>query len=352
MRGFQLQPPELHNSRERERERGREGERKSLPVESGSGSREARTSKKGKRRERKPRDFFLGFDPSLLGKEEKKALSLLFLLLRRAAGRAEEEEMFPPGLIHHRPDGPAPGDGAPRSGPVGGPGGPSLVLTADPKPRLRWTADLHERFVDAVAQLGGPEKATPKTILRTMGVKGLTLFHLKSHLQKYRLGKQSGKEGSEQSKDASYLLDAQTGMSVSPRVPAQDVKESQEVKEALRAQMEVQRRLHEQVEVQKRVQIRMEALQKYIDSILESACKMVTEQFASSGFSISDPDLPEISPGGVLCGPTDTLSSSVFNQLSVSSIDSHSPGGKPSPSGIEGPPMLLQKSPELKRRSS
>lgn len=96
--------------------------------------------------------------------------------------------------------------------------GPSVVLTADPKPRLRWTADLHERFVDAVAQLGGPEswcfiplfyiflllllllfsqtfvlalislpptppEATPKTILRTMGVKGLTLFHLKSHLQ-------------------------------------------------------------------------------------------------------------------------------------------------------------------------
>ncbi|ONK66693.1 uncharacterized protein A4U43_C06F10990 [Asparagus officinalis] len=30
-------------------------------------------------------------------------------------------------------------------------GGPSLVLTADPKPRLRWTADLHERFVDAIA---------------------------------------------------------------------------------------------------------------------------------------------------------------------------------------------------------
>ena len=32
---------------------------------------------------------------------------------------------------------------------------PCLVLTADPKPRLRWTQDLHERFVDAVTQLGG-----------------------------------------------------------------------------------------------------------------------------------------------------------------------------------------------------
>ncbi|KAL6643406.1 hypothetical protein ACP70R_018963 [Stipagrostis hirtigluma subsp. patula] len=263
--------------------------------------------------------------------------------------------MFPPGLIHHRPDGPAPGDGVPRpgGGPVtgAGPGGPSLVLTADPKPRLRWTADLHERFVDAVAQLGGPDKATPKTILRTMGVKGLTLFHLKSHLQKYRLGKQSGKEGSEQSKDvdASYLLDAQSAMSVSPTAPAQDLKENQQLKEALKTQMEVQRRLHEQVEAQKHVQLRMDALQRYIDTLIENACKMVTE-FASSGFSISDPDLPALSSGGVMCGPTDTLSSSVFNQLSVSSIDSHSPGGKPSPSGIEGP-LLLQKSPELKRRS-
>lgn len=32
-----------------------------------------------------------------------------------------------------------------------------LVLTTDPKPRLRWTAELHDRFVDAVTQLGGPD---------------------------------------------------------------------------------------------------------------------------------------------------------------------------------------------------
>jgi hypothetical protein len=40
-------------------------------------------------------------------------------------------------------------------------GDSGLVLTTDPKPRLRWTVELHERFVDAVAQLGGPDSTTP-----------------------------------------------------------------------------------------------------------------------------------------------------------------------------------------------
>ncbi|XP_076906053.1 protein PHOSPHATE STARVATION RESPONSE 1-like [Bidens hawaiensis] len=153
------------------------------------------------------------------------------------------------------------------------------------KPRMRWTPELHEAFVEAVNKLGGSERATPKGVLKLMKVEGLTIYHVKSHLQKYRTAKykpEPSAEGASEKKPA-QIQD----------LSSLDIKTSSEITEALRLQVEVQKRLHEQLEIQKNLQLRIEEQGKYLQMIFEKQCKFGIDAFqpASSTQEKSETEL-------------------------------------------------------------
>ncbi|KAF2306391.1 hypothetical protein P3X46_005008 [Hevea brasiliensis] len=128
------------------------------------------------------------------------------------------------------------------------------------KERLRWTQELHDQFERAVNQLGGPDRATPKGILKAMSVSGLTIYHVKSHLQKYRISKfipESNHKVKFERRDISELL------------PNFSATSGAQLNEALKMQMEVQRRLSDQLEVQKSLKMKIEAQRRFLERIVE-----------------------------------------------------------------------------------
>ncbi|KAJ7977189.1 protein PHR1-LIKE 1-like [Quillaja saponaria] len=150
---------------------------------------------------------------------------------------------------------------------------PSSANTASSKPRMRWTPELHEAFVEAVSQLGGSERATPKGVLKLMKVEGLTIYHVKSHLQKYRTARYRPEpsEGSSEKKLTSI-----------EEMPSLDLKTGIEITEALRLQMEVQKRLHEQLEIQRNLQLRIEEQGRYLQMMFEKQCNSGIDKLKAS----------------------------------------------------------------------
>ncbi|XP_038984889.1 two-component response regulator ORR21 isoform X2 [Phoenix dactylifera] len=65
-------------------------------------------------------------------------------------------------------------------------GEPDNMDSSSKKPRVVWSVELHQQFVNAVNQLG-VDRAVPKRILDLMDVPGLTRENVASHLQKFRL---------------------------------------------------------------------------------------------------------------------------------------------------------------------
>uniref|UniRef100_A0A2N9IXQ6 HTH myb-type domain-containing protein n=1 Tax=Fagus sylvatica TaxID=28930 RepID=A0A2N9IXQ6_FAGSY len=180
-----------------------------------------------------------------------------------------------------------------------GPGDSGLVLSTDAKPRLKWTPDLHERFIDAVNQLGGADKATPKTVMKLMGIPGLTLYHLKSHLQKYRLSKH-GQINSGTTKTGMAGLGCDrvseaSGTTLDTLSIGPQTNKNLHMNEALQMQLEVQRRLHEQLEVQRHLQLRIEAQGKYLQAVLEKAQETLGRQnIGSVGLEAAKMQLSEL----------------------------------------------------------
>ncbi|KAI3757229.1 hypothetical protein L6452_04763 [Arctium lappa] len=148
------------------------------------------------------------------------------------------------------------------------------------KPRMRWTPELHESFVEAVNQLGGSERATPKGVLKLMNVEGLTIYHVKSHLQKYRTARYKPElsEGTSEKKPTS--IDEMVSMDIKNK--------SLGFTDALKLQMEVQKQLHEQLEIQRNLQLRIEEQGKYLQMMFEQQRKMENERLKPSSSSPDD----------------------------------------------------------------
>ncbi|KAI5557846.1 hypothetical protein BDE02_18G130700 [Populus trichocarpa] len=169
------------------------------------------------------------------------------------------------------------------------------------KQRIRWTTELHDLFVDAVKSLGGPDVATPKSILGIMNVKGLSIYHVKSHLQKYRLAKNFPETNHDKSTSTVVENKAASSNSNNDALVIESNRDVQ-VTEALRTQIEIQKLLHEQLKAQKELQIRIEQNEKFLRELMEQKAISIYEP-SSFAVPASEPKLLPHSPSADVSSP-------------------------------------------------
>ncbi|KAG5532868.1 hypothetical protein RHGRI_027228 [Rhododendron griersonianum] len=173
--------------------------------------------------------------------------------------------------------------------PISSGGSPSPAVPQH-KARMRWTPEHHEAFVEAVNKLGGSERATPKCVLKLMDVEGLTIYHVKSHLQawillfKYRTARYKPESSEGRPEKKSAPVEEITSLDLKNR--------SMGITEALKLQMEVQKQLHEQLEIQRNLQLRIEEQGRYLQMMFEKQKKMDDERLKASSSNPNEPPTP------------------------------------------------------------
>nr|GMC90106.1 myb family transcription factor PHL7-like [Ipomoea batatas] len=195
-----------------------------------------------------------------------------------------------------------------------GPGRPE----GSSKERLKWTQELHNLFEKAVNQLGGPERATPKGILKVMGIPGLTIYHVKSHLQvlspsltvlsiQYiNINVQSNLQKYRMSKfvPEDPIRGKFEMRSISEILPNFSATSGAQLNEALQIQMNVYKRLSDQHEVQRSLKMKMEAQGRFLERIMEehrmkATCSSSSKPSCKSYSPMSLPSLCEESESNV-----------------------------------------------------
>ncbi|EXC35024.1 hypothetical protein L484_017725 [Morus notabilis] len=156
---------------------------------------------------------------------------------------------------------------------------------------MEWRSTHNRSLHDEIGRV--TRGATPKSLLGVMGVKGITLYHLKSHLQKYRLGKYSIKEWTQvPKKGSSSSLDITTlGF-----LPCHQAEGYELIDEGLELQKEIQAKLNLKIEAslqittshkdpelaERRLQMCQEAERRYLNTALGTARKMLANPYVMS----------------------------------------------------------------------